>query len=321
MLRGYDPLKEIYQWSLVAYLFGVEVMLFSIALSPIYNNLMFFSLMPFVGLILLYMVFTVAPPLFFVISYRQEKRKRDGLRRAALNKDLALLALYQPSVMPTFSLPLRLERTEDFFSLARLIIGSLLTVFALIICYIPIIYGFWTLPFYLLMATFAFGVFLPLLSLNFAGRIKQRLSRYYLYPSLSIDDDGITAHYDRKAITMHWQDIRYFALTSSTALGRELRTTSLFKREAYEVCDGENIICWIGAIPYGGNSWVNNNWLVEGISWLRSSMAPSERDRQTEILPSLIVAKTGLPLYDLCLPAQKRASQLRERAMSLARRG
>ncbi|GHO69679.1 hypothetical protein KSC_085710 [Ktedonobacter sp. SOSP1-52] len=90
----------------------------------------------------------------------------------------------------------------------------------------------------------------------------------------------------------------------------DFETTGAFKREVYELCDGENIICWLAAS------------FLEKDSLLRSGrVAFSEWDTQTEPLAPLIVAKTGLPLYDLRLPAHKRASQLRERAMSSARRG
>lgn len=314
MLRGYDSLKEIHQWGLVAYLLGGVMMLVSISLSPLFDNLLFMSynVSFFVGFILFYVVISILSPLFSSIGYRREKRKRDALRQAALKKDLSLLAPYQPSAISASSLPLQIELKPKLklLSLVKWTISGLLTAFAFIVSYIAIVYGFWIMPFYLLMVAMVFGVLMPNSSLSFARTVKQQLVRRSLYPSLSINDNGIIARYGRETITMRWQDARYFALTSSAALVKDLTPTGAFKREVYELCDGENIICWLAA------SFLEEDRLLRS-----GSVAFSDWDRQTEPLASLIVAKTGLPLYDLRLPAQKRASQQRERAMSSARRG
>ncbi|EFH82015.1 hypothetical protein Krac_2789 [Ktedonobacter racemifer DSM 44963] len=309
MLRGYDPVREISQWNLVVSLLWAETVPVGVALFPLYNNLFFieFNLTVFIALSVLVFVCGLASPCSSFIRSRREKRERKALRQAALKENGFLLAPIQPRALSELSLPLHIEREVKSVSLIKPAIGGVIFIFALSMSYTAVVYGFSMLPFYLLMVAFLFG---PGTVLGIPGifRVVQPwMLKRYLYPSLSIDEDGITAHYGRQAITMRWRDVRYFGLTSSAMFEKALTTNGAFNREVYELCDGENIICWLAAS------------FLEHDSLLRSGrVAFSDRDRQTEPLASLIVAKTGLPLYDLRLPAQKRA---RERAMKLAMRG
>jgi hypothetical protein len=78
---------------------------------------------------------------------------------------------------------------------------------------------------------------------------------------LAIDDEAITARYGRSTITISWRNIRHFALVDSRTF-RQLPTstnpptfrqvlkagilspgTAAPEHEAFEISDGENIIC------------------------------------------------------------------------------
>ncbi|MBA2285371.1 MAG: hypothetical protein H0W02_07820 [Ktedonobacteraceae bacterium] len=45
--------------------------------------------------------------------------------------------------------------------------------------------------------------------------MRLRICGHYLLPSLTINDESITARYGRDTITIAWRDIRHFGLVNS----------------------------------------------------------------------------------------------------------
>lgn len=259
MLRGYDPLKENSQWRAIVSLLAGELILVGIALSPTYNSLYFTTLkwhgVPFWILPLLYIIFAIAFPPLNYFSYKRENLRREALRQEVLKGTDHLLASRQPLVSSEYSLPLTAKRQLKPLTL----IGSVIYVLlALAFCALAVIMAFsssWRVPAFLAIGVYGVSGLTAFLPLYVNPPMQNLITHHYLHPLLQIDEDSITAYYGQQAIVMRWQDVRYFALTSSAALRKELLTANSFKRVAYEICDGENIICWIGATLNAGYNW------------------------------------------------------------------
>ncbi|HEY3992183.1 MAG TPA: hypothetical protein VGM01_04795 [Ktedonobacteraceae bacterium] len=125
--------------------------------------------------------------------------------------------------------------------------------------------------------------------------IQNRVTKQYLLPWLDIDNEGITVRYGRDTISIHWNDICYFALTSSALLLRS-RATSPQKYETFEISDGENMICWQAAPPARSLRLLQNGEVP---------LSPQGYTLFTQQLAALIVERTGLPLYDFRMPERK----------------
>lgn len=156
---------------------------------------------------------------------------------------------------------------------------------------------------------------LTILSLGLVIWIEMRLpiAARYLLPSFTIDNEAITARYGHSTITIAWHDIRYFALVSSDTF-RQLPTSDnppTFRRilrtgltssntpahEAFEISDGENVICWLKATPFRHHSLFRFGEVA---------LSDGDYAAFTQQLAALIMAKTGLQLYDLRLAKHKK---------------
>lgn len=305
-LRGYSPLKEIYQWSLIIYLLAGEMVLVSTASSPLMNNLGFMdgasgSLRFALFFLLFYALFGIAYPLLPFLRYHREKRRRDALRGEALRAESSSLAPIQPSSPRGFFLPSCLESSAKRFVSLQVFMIALLIIALLVINNILILGGFWRVPFMVAIIPYATGTILPGIMIGVARIVQVHMVEHYLFPSLHIDDHGITARYGRQdTISVHWQDIRSFALVNSTTFGNvsgQRTTSGVAKREAFELSDGENTICWLAGVP-------PRSYRLS----LSNEVALSAQDYVafTSQLTSLIVARTGLPLSDLRLSARNR---------------
>lgn len=314
ILRGYSPLKEIYQWSLIIYLLAGEMVLVSTASSPLMNNLGFMdgksgSLRFALLFLLFYALLGIAYPLLPFILYSREKRRRDALRREALRTESSSLALIQPSSSQGFLLPSCLESSAKRFVSLRVFMIALLIIALLVINNILILGGFWRVPFMIAIIPYATGTILPAIMIGVARIVQVHIVEHYLLPSLHIDDHGITARYGRRdTIEMHWQDIRSFALVSSTTFGNgsgQRTASGMAKREAFELGDGENTICWLAGVPPHSYRLSLSNEVT---------LSAQDYIAFTSQLTSLIVARTGLPLSDLRLSAHNR-NHLRSQAV------
>jgi hypothetical protein len=304
--RGYSSLKEIYHWSLIIYILAGEMVLVSTASSPLMNNLGFMdgesgSLSFALLFLLFYALLGIAYPLLPFIRYSREKRRRDVLRWEALRTENPSLAPIQPSSSQVFFLPSCLESSAKRFVSLRVFIIALFIITLLVINNILILGGFWRVPFMVAIIPYATGTILPGIMIAVARIVQVHIVEYYLLPSLHIDDNGIAARYGRRdTISMHWQDIRSFALVNSKTFGNvsgQRTISGIVKREAFELGDGENTICWLAGVP-------PRSYRLR----LSNEVALSAQDYVafTSQLTSLIVARTGLPLSDLRLLAHNR---------------
>lgn len=316
MLRGYDPLKENFQWRAVISLLLGELLIISVALSSTLTSLNILVLQRHDGMVLLvplmYIIVAIVFPPCNYLYARQERARRNTLRQGLLMSKHSLLAPLQPLAFSGASFPLYIQRKMKPLSLA----GSVGLVFLICAAFGLDIFTFyassWKFPPVLIMIMSVCGILIVAFPIPFIRTILGWITQYYLHPSLQVDEDGITARYRRDTIRMPWKDVRYFALVSDATVKSSLEGSREGKREAYEICDGENTICWIGATLREDKGQDDDNWLMEGLGRPRPNTAPSEWGRQVELLPSVIVAKAGLPLHDLRPSAQKRARQRKE---------
>ncbi len=309
LLRGYDPLREIYHWSTIILALAGELLLFTFALGPFYNNLNMFdseswSLPASLGVLGFLSLGCLALPLISFILYRREKRTRDVLRFAALKRVNVPLMPIQPPALQSIPLPTTIES-----SLQRSFIGWNVLGFcslAVLLSFNIAISMFWQTP--IPFADFfpLLSFFVPVVGVLLCTIIQGRVAGHYLLPSLVIDDQGITAHYGRDTIEMRWSNMRYFALVNSWTLRKAsgYQTGSYTPAwEAFEISDGENKICWLISSPF-----YSRHLHLSG----ERVLSTQEYTSLTGQLASLIVARTGLPLVDCRLPRPAR-KQKREK--------
>jgi hypothetical protein len=124
---------------------------------------------------------------------------------------------------------------------------------------------------------------------------------------LRVDNEGMSAHYGRETISIAWKDVRYFALVSDTAFSK-LPSFRASKREAFEISDGKNMICWLVAFPFP-----SHNLLWPG----KTVLSAQDYASLTQQLASLIVAKTDCPLLDFRLPKHRHKKQVQHHVFSM----
>jgi len=302
MLRGYDPLKEIHHWHLVMFLLVGEFLLASLLLSPFltgFSSINAYTWSPqfILGLLLAYSLLAITLLIMARRSLRSEKKQRDPLRQGALNRDSQLLAPIQPPPhAQALALPLHIEGRLRW-PFIWLLIGGAVIFASMIVLDIWILLGNPPDLAFLVSSGSAIAIQIPLW---ISRAIQKVIAGHYLLPALQVDEDGISARYGRDTISMHWEDVRYFALASSMTF----RGTG--QREAFELSDGENMICWLVAEPF---SAYNLLWSSGAPSSTQVTLSAQDYASFTQQLSSLIVAKTGRPLCDLRLPKHKKKSR------------
>lgn len=306
MARGYDPLQEIYHWSLIIFLLLDEMIVVSMVLVPVWDNVSFLTSRIWninfgVGLILLLLLVGIASPPLTFLRYQREKRRRNMLRQEALMRSSQPLAPIQPSTtLALLSLPIRLESQLNKSFVQRIIIGALLIILVLAMNLIILLGIPWQIPFFLVLIINPFSGLIIAAVTGTARSIQIRIAGYYLHPSLQVDDEGLSARYGRETISIAWRDVRYFALVSSTAFSKmpgKKAGSGTPEREAFEISDGENRICWLVASPFPSYDLL---WFGE------TALSAQDYASLMQQLASLIVAKTDHPLLDLRLPRRKR---------------
>lgn len=320
LLRGYDPLQEIYHWMGIISLLLGELLLVSYALVPMWNSASLLTTWVWdippgivgVGCLFLFVILT---PLLFYLYWQREKQRRDALRQGALRGSVSPLAPTQPLAdRPLPPLPMRIESRLTKNSAGLMIGGALIAAFLLVLDSIMIFGSPWIETFLLIII---YPVCLLPASISaFARVIFMRIAGYYLHPSLEIDDEGIHARYGRVVISIAWQNVRYFALVNGKIWSKRAGKTSQ-QREAFEISDGENRICWLATEPFPSYSLL---WFGE------STLSARDYTSFTWQLASLIVAKTHLPLLDFRLTKRKQPeassyTSIANRESSLPREG
>lgn len=315
-LRGYDPLREIYQWNLVSLLCFSEVLCVGSASWPTFNSAFMLAEGTIWGirpgtLVPLFLLLGTIPFLFMYECYREERQARARLRRKSLmlhESDHASVQVQPSSALQPLPLPMQIESRRKRSFTIRVALAIFLLAVSLVANY-TIILANHAEPLFLyaavpsLLATTMIG-----LSAAIWIEMRLRIAGCYLLPSLAIDGESITACYGRDTITIKWRDIRYFALVNSLTLrqlptsnnpptlrqllksGRTSSKPSVPAHEVFEISDGENVICWLKAAPFRNHRLCRFGEVV---------LSDQDYIAFTQQLAALIVERTGLPLYDL----------------------
>jgi hypothetical protein len=113
--------------------------------------------------------------------------------------------------------------------------------------------------------------------------VRLRLQRW-LSPGLLATEEGLTAFYPNKEVTIQWSNVRYFALV------KKYKSSPEPKNWTYEISDGEQIIRW--QQPY----------VAKRIYPLYVPVLPQDLyEKEFANLLSIISAHTGRPLLDMHL--------------------
>lgn len=138
--------------------------------------------------------------------------------------------------------------------------------------------------------------FYAMLGLGAINLVQVSVAAHYFHPDFQIDEEGLTARYGRDTITIAWHDVRSFVLLNSklTHAGFNRKAPA---REAFEISDGENRICWLA-----------HQTLSFSRLLLCDQTRLSDQDYEmfTTQLAALIMARTALPLLDFRLAEKPR---------------
>jgi hypothetical protein len=202
-LRGYDPLRELHQWSMFSLLLVSELVLVGAASIPMYNSeLMLIGAGDLIwgirpGIIVPFLLLLgILPFLFRYRSYRSEKWERAKLRQMALNCDTASTELPPFIVAQKFPLPMQIESRLKKLTTASSVIGTLLFTAIIMINALTFLINSSEILFFFSMIAMIVGVGIIF---KFGPGIDRdiclRLAGHYLHPSLTIDEETIAARY------------------------------------------------------------------------------------------------------------------------------
>ncbi len=111
------------------------------------------------------------------------------------------------------------------------------------------------------------------------------LMRSQLIFTIVVDERGLSSTYQGITSTINWSDARLFAV-----LNPDKPSTMRF----YELSNEHTVVHWV-------------NMPTRTLLQRRENMVYVEYRRKVQALLALIVARTGLPLYDLSPPSGARA--------------
>jgi len=246
----------------------------------------------------LFKVYSLIVPLLFLLSFfsniqqRQYWKRFEQRRIRAAQSDLSLLAEEQPALdEAALSLPFTIHSRTNSPG------GSFLPIMAAIVITIIItgVIGFFTgqtsifSPFNILahvlgfLATFAFSlvmlVFMVFLALVLSRKDQQ----------MELTEQGMTIRQGRGVHSVAWEEARLFAIEGISGLNRP------WLPSVYQLASANDILKW----TYQRRTPERSGWLYSPILGIKPATSYEEYERQMQALLSLVVAKTGLQLYDL----------------------
>jgi hypothetical protein len=288
MIRA-NPLLETYQTLFVLWyvLIGLMLVMFigniviivivSPGLAGLTKLLSFFSLY---GFVLLCFIFS------FVMSVAQRRywQRIERRRLAAAGGDPSLLASEQPAASPmTLQLPCKIELRMGNGVILLMIAMSL--VYALLFSF-SYVYS-WLNDGFLFISPDRFHNFLVLFVISGITLMIVLLALLLLPIGLGrqkveVTEQGLRVRYGGQKGAVRWEEARLFAMYNTW--GAQKSGSSI----TYELSSATDIARW--------------SWVLRPNS-LHIQMVPTgpfeEYTRQMQALHALIVARTGLPLYDL----------------------
>ncbi|MHB8598683.1 MAG: hypothetical protein ACYDER_17940 [Ktedonobacteraceae bacterium] len=286
MIRA-NPLLETYQMLFVLWFIVIGLMLvmfiggivISVIVRPGSDELT--KLLSFVSLYgLLFLGFITS--FVTTITQRRYWQRIERRRLAAAGGDPSLLASEQSIAnLAALQLPCKIEVRMGNGAILLLIAMSL--VFALVFSSV----SSWLNDGFLFISPDRFHNFLVLFSI-FGGSMVIVLLALFLSPvglgrqKVEVTEQGLRVRYGGKRSVMRWEEVRLFAMYNTYSMQKNGSTIT------YELSSATDIARWA--------------WVLRPNS-LHIQMVPTgpfeEYTRQMQALCALIVARTGLPLYDL----------------------
>ena len=222
-------------------------------------------------------LFSLMPIMY---TYQERYWKRiEHLRFAAAQGEYTLLAAEQPwpEEIPTFlSLFVELRRSREFFLLMTVLESPLAWLMATFFTGALILYNDLSLfspnPFLVFFVLFLLFALIPL-AVVFALRSPGQ--------EITVTEDGMIVHDNHQVHFVKWQEARLFAMYNT--LGAQKSGAAV----TYELSSARDIVRW--------------TWVLRKTYWvgLEPTISHDEYNRQMQALLSFVVARTGLPLYDL----------------------
>lgn len=214
-------------------------------------------------------------------------RKQDQRRQQAANGDQSLVAYQQPTQdAASLTLPLTItQRTATGWTIILIV-----TVILLAMPFIGLAIGFastgTTLLLIFILLAFIVGIFAFFLA---APVIRG-------YQTLTVDEGGISVRVGFGRVhRIEWDEAKLFAISAFYKAGYGVSSVNMEMRrlpEYYEVSSINDVVRW---------RWVRT-WSFIAV---KSTLPVEDYDRQMQALLSLVVAKTGLTLYDVRPPEQR----------------
>lgn len=279
-----NPLLETYQALFIVWFIGIGFFLVffiaGIVISVIFRSNIA-RLLPSL-LIDVFVVLCFSFSFITTISQRRYWQRIEQRRFAAARRDSSLLASEQPVASPvTLQLPCKI--TVRMGNGAILLLIGMSLAFALVF---SVVYS-WPNDSFLFISADRFHNFLVLFVCSAASIIIILLA-LFLSPlglgkqSVEVTEQGLRARYGGKRSAMRWEEVRLFAMYNTW--GTQRSGASL----TYELSSATDIVRWTRLLRPNA---------------LHINMVPAipfeEYTRQMQALSALIVARTGLPLYDL----------------------
>ena len=204
-------------------------------------------------------------------------RKQNKRRQQAANGDQNLIAEQQPAQETSLTLPLIItQRTAKGWTIV-LIVAFIL----LVVPFVGIAVGFASNGTDLLLIFILLVLVAGVLTFFFAAPVIRG------YQTLMVDERGISVRVGLGRIhRIRWDEARLFAVSAFYKSGYIINTEMRRLPEFYEVSSANDVVRW---------RWIRS-WSFIAVE---PTLLVAEYDRQMQALFSLIVAKTGLTLYDV----------------------
>ena len=283
-MKRNDPYTRIQRQQL--WTVGIIILLLSlVAIFAVSNprNDLFLKVIFLVPYIILLIV-----EVFAIFRYRLNIKRLDQRRERALQGDKSLLAREQPLADPhILPLPTTIQLDRP-----RRVVVFLGFVIAFVI-FIPFVIGVviglgqshhspgngaLLLTLLIILGGAVVALLVALVIIFF-------LTRSQLISTIVVDERGLSSTYRGKTSTINWSDARLFAV-----LNPEKPSTMRF----YELSNEHTVVQWV-------------NMPARTLFQRRENMMHAEYRRKVQALLSFIVARTGLPLYDLSPSSGARA--------------
>ncbi len=252
--------------------FGLEAFFLWMQMQA--THLRFMQVMDIVAIV--FLALAVLCYIFILVLLMKARKRRLEKRRRALEGDQTLLADKQP-VPNEHALPLP-TTLEIRVSMNLVYAYVLLFLVIFIIGFLAASLEIGTSPRELQALLIIGAVLLFCIALVvLIGYFSTRFTRQYVI----VTEDGITTRFMYKKTTIAWNEARLFCISGGTRPRRPL---------IYELASEKESVFWMELAP---------DARLYSLLFQPKNKPAAEYRQQIHLLPELVAAKTGLPLYDL----------------------